>query len=432
MAKNGKLERARQLYLQTQKAYKTGQPDFFNRVFAVPAEKLYQEMCNVCKLDIGDEHRRPFRLTFDSRLRKMLYDKKVFDANYLGKDIVKTIEKQPQEKYTVYFGVPIKKSSNTPLPFGKTVTSGGVTFEHISHKQFERAHKKECLDEYYRKCESNMRFGESRDWVMREFYYFRAIIMSNSDETAANRAIDAFEILYACASVAQNGNSYKHTLGGTKTKSRSVMAPAGLLLTTSANHSKCELLWTSDIRMSSDESLTFTSNNNRNTRYRLYRRVCREDTPISKRIKLVILEFAKALHVQDPHIRQLSLWRCLEVATGKHGSSRTEQEIIKILGNYYKDSTHWRQQGEIIKDVRNKFVHQGAALESDVWGSVDKYLNWTQEYVDVVLSILLWMRKNELGKKNSNDIDDFFDLYVKTDRTLKIAGKMLKGRSKKT
>lgn len=427
---SNKEEKARQLFLQAEKAYRKGQPDFFNRPFAIPAEHLYQEMCLTAKLATDDVRRRPFRQTFDSRLRKLIEDKKPFDLEYLSSNILKTLAKQPQQKYTIYFGVPIKKSTSTPLPFGKSVKLDGVVFRHVSQKQFERAHKKECLTDYYRKCESNLQFGDKRTWVMRDFYYFKADIVSGSDESAANQAIDAFEILYVCATVAQNGNSYSHTLGGTKTKSRSVMAPAGLLLVSSDKHANCELLWTSDIRMKSDQSLSFTTSTGKSRRFALYKRVCHENTPISKRIRLVLFEFAKALHIEDPHIRQLGFWRCLETATGKQGASRPEQEIVQILSKYYKAAPHWRQQGDIVKDIRNKFVHQGTALESDSWGSVDKYLNWTQEYVDISLAILLWMRRNNVGKKSVNEIDDFFDLYVKSDQTLRLAGKMLRGRSK--
>lgn len=406
------------------KAYKKNGADFFNQPYTVSAECLYQELCS---LNREDPRRTSFRHIFDTRLENLIKNKKPFNAHYLSSDVVKTIAKQPSKDYTVHFGVPIKKSLGAPLPLDKSITLDGLSFERISQKQFRKAHQKACLDDYHRKCEENLRHGENLSWILRDFCYFRTTVSAPDDREAANIVANAFEVLYACATVAQSRDLYQRS-SGNKTRSRSVMAPAGLLLLSHGKCAPCELLWDSDIRIKSDESLDFTKEARKLERFKLYRRVCREDMPISKRVRLLLLEFAKALHAKDPHIRQLGLWRCLEIATSRSDGTRSEKEIIQILGHYYEDYPHWRRQGELIMNVRNKFVHQGASLENSSWGSVDKYLNWTQEYVSAVLGILLWMRHKKIGSKSVGDIDDFFDFYPKPDSALKIAGKLLYGR----
>lgn len=427
MNQSKKAERGRQFYDQAAKAYVKGRVDFFASAFTVPIENLYN---TVCDLGRDDVRRRNFRLIFDARVKSMIEDKKPFDFEYLSSDILKTIRELPVKKYEVYFGVPIKKSNTTPLPFGNIFKLDSILFKSISQKQFERAHKKDCLDEYYRHNKKSLDFGDDLNRVVQGFHYFRASADATDDTSAANMVANAFETLYVCAVVAQERGALRHTMGSTNTKSRTPIQPAGILMVSSDHHAQCELLWGTDIRMRSDESLTFTTDKTKMNSFNSYKRICHEETPISKRIRLVLFEFARALHATDPHIRQLGLWRTLEIATSKAGSSRPEKEIVQILGNYYKETPHWVQQGDLIKEQRNLFVHQGAILERDSWGSVDKYLNWSHEYVRDTISILLWMRKNKIGLKSS-DIDDFFDLYVKSDRTLEIGAKLLNGRAKK-
>lgn len=429
MSKN--TEKAKQYYLQAKRAYsyKNG-TDFFNSPYTVPAELLFIEMCKISNVGREYKHRLAFRQIFDARLESLIKDKKDFDENYLGKDIKQTIAKQKRNTYQVYFGVPVKRSSSTPLPFGKTIKLDGIVFQTIDQRQFERAHNKDCLDDFFNKFDENLKPREKRAWLLRDFIYFKAKVEADDAMSGANLVSDAFNILYVCATVAQNSHSYRHSMFSVKTKSRSILAPAGILLVSKTGHTGCDIFWSSDIRTKSDEGLTFTSKSQKMGFFSTYLRTCHEDSPISKRLRQFLFEFANALHAEDPHVRQLGLWRCLEIATSKQGTSRTEKEIVQIVGNFYSKSQHWHQQGNLIKDVRNNFVHNGTTLERDTWGSVDKYLNWTQEYVDKALVILRWMREHEIGKKSSSEIDDFFDLYSKPTTTLRMAGKLLRGRSK--
>lgn len=428
---SGKADRATQYFLQAKKAYRGKNGDeFFNSSFTIPAELLFIEMCKMTSIGRDYKYRLSFRQIFDARLKKLIEEKQDFNELYLGGDIKQTIQKQKRNSYWVYFGVPIKRFSSTPLPFGKTIKLDGITFQSIDQEQFERAHTKECLRDFYDKFDENLKPRESRTWLLKDFCYFKANVEADNTMTGANLVADAFSVLYVCATVAQNSHLYQHSMFNVKTKSRSILAPVGIMLVSLKGHSNCDIYWSSDIRTKSDESLTFTTKPDKMRFFPVYLRSCHESTPISKRLRLVLFEFANALHAIDPHIRQLGLWRCLEIATSKQGTSRPEKEIIQIIGNFYGGSQSWRQQGNLIKDARNNFVHNGTTLERDSWGSVDKYLNWTQEYVDKALTILRFMREQNIGKKSSDEIDDFFDLYSKSTDTLKLAGRMYRGRSK--
>jgi len=426
-------EKANQLYLQAKKAFRVNKGvDFFNNEFSIPTELLLIEMGRIAEVGREHKHRQAFRQIFDTRLMGLLEVNADFDQNYLGKDILASILKQERKKQWVYFGVPIKHNSSTPLPFGKTIKLDGITFYSIEQKQFEKAHNKKCLDDFYEKFDENLKHRESRSWLLKDFYFFKARVETDDPMAGANVAIDAFKLLNICGTVAQNRSSYRHTMSSTATKlkSRSILASMGLVLVSSEKHADCEIFWSSDIRTKSDERLEFTTNQERVKSFSMYLRICNEDTPISKRLRQFLFEFANALHSEDPHIRQLGLWRCLEIATSARGTNRSEEEVIKIIRNFYPKSQSWQQQGSLIKDARNKYVHNGTTLERDVWGSVDKYINWTQEYVDKALSIMRWMRDNDIGKKSSDEIDAFFDLYLMPPSTLALASKMDKGRVK--
>jgi hypothetical protein len=428
---SNKVDRAKQYFLQAKEAHSSGNGiDLFNSPFTVPAELLFIEMCRIASVGREYKHRKAFRQIFEARLKSLIEDKKDFDENYLGKGIKQAIAKQKRKTYWVYFGVPVKRSSNTPLPFGKTITLEGIVFQSIDQKQFERAHKKDCLDDFYNKFDENLKPREKRTWLLKDLCYFKARVEADDGMAGGNLVLDAFNILHISATVVQNSHSYRHSMFSVETKSRSILAPVGIILVSSDKHSKCDIFWSSDIRTKSEETLTFTNKPQKLDFFKTYLRTCQEDTPISKRLRQFLFEFASALHAQDPHVRQLGLWRCLEIATSKQGTSRTEKDIVQIMGNFYSNSKHWQQQGNLIKDVRNNYVHNGTALERDAWGSVDKYLNWTQEYVDNALGILRWMRMHDIGKKTSDEIDDFFDLYSKPTSTLRMAGKLVRGRAK--
>lgn len=423
-------DRARQYYNQAKEAYNPANSGLFNNHFSVPTEYLFNEVCKLAIVDREYKYRFSFRQIFDRRLTKLIDEGKDYDELYLSKQIKDLITNQSRSRYFVYFGVPIKRFSSEQLPFGKTFKLDDITFTHIGEERFKQLHKGECLNDYDEKLHSHLKPKQSLTWVTKDFYYFKASLEAEDVREAANLTANTFTTLEVCATVAQNNHHYTHSMFNAETNSRSVLTPSGVMLISDEKHKKCDIMWSANIRTEAKQKLDFMSKDNRKHSYEFFKRTCKEDYPISKRLKSFLFEYANALKTDDPHIRQLGLWRCLEIATSKQGSSRPEKDIVQILANYYSKSTHWRQQGDAIKDIRNGFVHSGITLEADVWGSVDKYLNWTQEYVDTALNILRWMRKNGIGKKTVNEIDDFFDLYSQNDATLKMAGVLLRGRKK--
>ena len=326
--------------------------------------------------------------------------------------------------------VPIDYEFGAPLPFGRTIKFDNITFQHITKDQFERKHNAECLDNYYNKLQEGSKKQFISFNVCKYLYYFKAKISADSVLSATNYASDAFNALTVCATIAENRGLYSHAEPYVRRKSRSILAPAGVMLVSAANR-KCDPRWSFDIRTKPDQKLSFTQKKEKMDVFTMYKRICREKTPIGRRIRLFLFEFARALHETDFHVRQLGLWRCLEIATatGEQGNARREKEIIQILAKYsINNEKTWRQQGKIVLEIRNTFVHKGTQWEQLTWSSTDKYLNWTQEYVESALSILCWMRSNNIGKKSYGEIDHFFDLYSKPQDALRIANRLFCAR----
>ena len=163
--------------------------------------------------------------------------------------------------------------------------------------------------------------------------------------------------------------------------------------------------------------------------FNTFKQIHRENTPISNRLQNFLFEYAKAMDETVFSNIQLRLWRCLEIATGRPNHTRSGEEIILILSKYSKDLI-WKQQGNIIREFRNAFVHEGLDIEATVWHSGDRYLFWTQQYVDAALRILLWMRSNNIGKKPSGteEIDYFWNIYKIDPGKSHIASKLFRSR----
>lgn len=424
-------EKAKQLYLQAKRNWKPNSLPFFNSESRVPSELLLDVMLLISNIGSEYKHRSEFRMIFYKRLKELLNDKKDFNEKYLGLDIKRFIKNREPKTYLVYFGVPINISQATQLPFAENFTIDNVKFKRISFEQFEKPHKnKECLARYYDKFERNLHQRQDRNYIAKNLYYFKASVSGSNYSDALSSVDNAFRILCTSATVAENSNTLKHSMMGGDLKSRSILFPMGIMLISTKKHESCELAWGSDVRATADQTIEFTTKPNKSKQYKTLKRIWNENTPISKRIKLVVAEYANALHSTEPHIRQLGFWRCLEIATSKNNSSRPEKEIVQIIATHYRKDEAWKQRGEIIKKARNDYVHNGSYLERDEWGSVDRYLNWTQEYLDAVLGMLLVMRTVGIGKKTESEIDAFFDQYPKSNEELNIAKILFQNRTK--
>ena len=76
--------------------------------------------------------------------------------------------------------------------------------------------------------------------------------------------------------------------------------------------------------------------------------------------------------------------------------------------------------------VRNTYVHQGVSSVED---TPDYYLNWSKQYAEAAIRILIWLYNNRAIWKDNDDIDIFFDHYSQSSHKLELAGKVLRGRS---
>ena len=418
-----------QYFQQAKQGYDPKDGDnVFNEKFTVPSELLFVEVCKITGIERSYKHLPCFRLIFNERLIESIKENKVFNKNRLGSE-VKTMVEQRLALYWVYFAVIIKKNPHTPLPFGKTVKLDGITFQHIQRVQFGRVHRKKCLKSYYQKIDENLRKGKSLNSVRRDLHYFKVKVKANDMRSAADIATGAFNVLCVCATVAQNSKLYSYGVFGLSVSPSSLLTPPSVMLVSSDKHRDCELAWIPDTLIEANEKLVFTTKKTRMKHFLLYKRVCNDGTPIGKRLRWFLFEYANALRAKEPHIRQLGFWRCLELATRKQRKSRPHEEIIQIISNHYVDPLKfWRQQGDIIKDVRNDFVHEGVVLNEDVQGATNVHPNWTKEYADVALDLLKYMRARHIGKKSAEEIDYYFDLYPKPIEMLRLANDLIRGR----
>ena len=99
---------------------------------------------------------------------------------------------------------------------------------------------------------------------------------------------------------------------------------------------------------------------------------------------------------------------------------------MDIFKNYIPGERYWEQQGFLIKEARNIYVHQGV---SSTGGAPDYYLNWSQQYAEAAIRILIWLYNNCATWRSDDDIDIFFDHYSQSNRKLELAEKILRSRS---
>jgi hypothetical protein len=416
------MDKQEQLYKKAKSHFREG--GFHNDDFAVYAIQLFNAL-------YPGQHHQPDHAVrysaFENALSDWFKESRPYNSQKLKEDISKRVNPDGWKKYHVIFGVPVKVKGRAKFPFAKSLTVDGVTFHRKSWGYVQSvdngAFEKELLETY-----KNERYtGQQAARILFHQLYFEAEVYAPREIIAVNMVHDAFSLFTACASISQGRFTTVYYHFSNRVKSRKPILNPHLLYvkgnpttgTYTSNGIPPEM---------PDEALEFTNDAGKLRTFKRYMKIvfAEQPTPVEKRIRTLIVEFDKAFQVTDPHLRALSLWRCLEVATRKaNNETRKQEDIVNILGSWRADDL-WKEQGKLIAGSRNLYIHEGEEFTHE---TRDYYLVWLQEYVSAALALLMWMKRHNLGK-TSAEIDDFFALYPSPKATLEIASKMLRAKKK--
>jgi hypothetical protein len=409
-------------------------PGYFYDEYNVPAELLFKELMGAKNTSQGD------RMLFDNKLLHLVAGKKEYDEAYL---LSKPTRKKVPKKFNVYFEVYFNNERSAPELFKEQIVLSGANFKWCSRRTFSRVishfesgpnlagDKPNILNGrgfsgLYKK-RRNEKFPHLRDdTVLRPV---KASVTALHEVDAVSMVATAFEGYMDCVNVAQSLDARSFNMSNGPTKSKSAIVFTGVFLA-KGDTDRIDILWVDTNRYYlPKQKLTLTSSPGRvkilNNLLRAYRD---NNSQAANRVRWVVSEFAQAIDTDNSNLRQLGFWRCLEIATRKTSENRKDKEIIKIFQNYYPDKEHWQQLGKLIHSTRNDYVHQGVASKSGKPNNF--YLNWSQEYAEAALRILLYLYNNRTVWKTDDDIDSFFDNYSRSDRELELAKKFLIERTK--
>ena len=403
--------------------YHRNENAIFNDSFKVYAESLYIALSGST---VPPEEQNLRYSIFHNLLENWISHQRKFNKDKFTKELNSRFNKKQVKNHTFYFGVHVVRSSEAYFPIKRQLTIKGVKLNVVTYESFKRATKgiyfQNLVDEYKKQNYTNDAWIQSV--IHREYVYFKATTASVDETISANRIMEVFELFASAATLAQErGTKVQHWGSGQIKTRRPIQTPYLFYWKEAKNEYTSILTGLSSKIRKPDGKLTFTNDEKRIKSFNRYLRIISKQNPrpIEARIRELSLEFNNALGVSDPHLRMLSLWRCLEIATRfSNGATRRQKDIISILSKYYTND-YWKEQGNLILSLRNGYVHQGKQLSHQ---NRDDYLGWFQDYVSASLSQLMWMHTKSIGITDETEIDAFFDLYTMPYESLGVAKKM--------
>jgi len=403
---------------------KDGDNDY-DDAFNVYMEKLYALVFKK-RIDAAE-----FEVHYDiyrKTLKEWLKDDKPYNQDAFVKEVSRKLNSKKLEEYTIYLGIHLKRAANVTFPIGSTLKVGAVKIKLRSFKQIAKVANGKYLNSLIAEyTKERYTTEQATRMIIADYVFFQAKVEARQDFIAVKKVAMAFELIAASATMAQERFKKVSYFGSHMLSGRNpIIDPYVFYVGEEESEIATYTVIDSHIKLP-DENLDFTKDKNQQNYYKKYLRIISntEIRGIDLRIKDLLLEFKNAMGTSDPHIRALSLWRCLEVATRRANSTtRAQSEIVEILGTYYTNS-HWKEMGLLIKDGRNSYVHQGEGLNSL---NRDMNLRWLQDYVSCSLSILMWMRGKKIGIVDESEADYFFDMYPKPIKSYEIVLEMYKAR----
>lgn len=446
-------ERAKQLYFQCRSAYQEylkipnipntilGDaknsiiiPSYFYDNYNVPAELLFRELLGSRNTLQGD------RIAFDHRLLRLVSDNKDYNESHL---VSKTTRKNATKKFNVYFEAYFNKEQSAPKLFRKQLSLNGIKFEWCSKRAFSQVVSRFESGPNLANGKPNILNGNGFPGLYEtrrnekfpkltneiNLHAVKASVLAVHEVDAANLVATAFGNFMDCVNVTQSLGAQSFSLSGGTAKSKSAIVFTGVFLTKSST-GKVNMSWLDTTRYAlPKQGLKLTTNKSKMKLLNNLLRAFRDNSsPATNRLRQITSEFSQAIDTDNSNLRQLGFWRCLEIATRKTSENRKDKDIIKIFQNYYPNTEHWQQQGKLIHRTRNDYVHQGVSSESGKPN--DFYLNWSQQYAEAALKMLMYLYNNRTVWKTDSDIDTFFDSYSRSSRELELAGKFLNERMK--
>lgn len=403
-------------------------PSEFDDEFNVPAILLFQELCS-SNAKIGG-HYDNFRLN----LLKAIHNDEVFDVEQL------TQLPPPKQckKYKVLFEVFFQKENNkVSLPFKRQILVRGLKYKWCSQRTIKsmfnlhQARQENIfgMPLFTLEQQRSLYFPKLNNNGMTCIHPVITTVDAENAYAALDMALSNFEIVKDAINIVQAIGMQKVTYSGKRPASITAVTTGIFLAYNSLDIN--DLIFYSpktNIYELPRQKLSFTNNQSRMDLFHEIIKALCDNVPVSRRIKSVVGELSLAYATDIPGLRQLSCWRCLELATAKSGNNRKEKEIIQIFQNYYPNK-FWKQMGSLVMKVRNTYVHQGKLIDSGGF-SRDYYLNWSQQYAEKSLLILLYLYNNRSTWKTEQQIDKFFDYYAESDDSLKVAQQLLSARLK--
>lgn len=438
-----KIEHAEQLYKQCSEtyarcanrydaAYKIDGidircPNDFDDEFNVPAILLFQELCK-SKKRLNDNYE-----AFRRNLLRAIYSKSDFNIQNLA-DLPSSGQ---TKRYEVYFEVFFQKEDNEVSPiFRRQLSVGDVKFRWCSKKTmatafktYHKHHKRSfgmpfsTIDQF-----RSLRFPSLTPQGEKHIHPIMTTVRAKNPYEAINTALSSFEVIEDAVNVVQIMGLQSIHLGG-KHPANLTMITTGIYIANNRLDPSDSILCDSAIKIYElpKQKLSFTKNRDRISLFHEIIKASCDAADVSRRVRSVVSELALAYSSENSGLRQLSCWRCLEIATAKSGENRKEKDIIRIFQNYHS-SKHWKQMGTLVMKARNTYVHQGKPAGSGGF-SGDYYLNWSQQYAEKALLVLLYLYKHRATWRTKQQIDRFFDYYAEPNESLEVARRLLSARA---
>lgn len=388
-------------------------PGWFYDPYNIPAELLFRALHK----KVND--RIAVRAEFDSKLLNMVYN----NAEYDRRSLVIKPQHQQNKTFTIYFQIYfLSKSTKTDL-FKTQLTLSGIKFTWCSERDFWRiVNKVGDIREYrWRRSKVFPKLDNESNT-----YTVKAKVANRNMEAAVNKATRTFQGLMDCINVVQAFNHQERNLLYGPSSNKTAISSVGIFI--AERDDKAEIFWSTTRRCAlPSKKLNALDTDKKGLLRVLLRAFQNNNSAAADRLRCVVMEFASALDAEDVNLSLLGFWRCLEITTRKaNGQTRRETEVLDIFKNYIPGERYWEQQGLLIRETRNIYVHRGV---SGAESPPDYYLNWSKQYAEASIRILIWLYNNRATWRSDDDIDIFFDHYSQSNRKLELAEKILRGRS---
>ncbi len=389
-------------------------PGHFYDAYNVPAELLFMKLNSSTQ-----EFPERAYAEFDGNLLEMVNKKAPYDREKLKI----MFSESRGKKIKVYFQIYLPNSNKIDL-FKTQITLCGIKFTWCNSQSFRRIETKADDTQSYSYYRNKIFPKPDNEF---NIHAVKASLNDSSIESATSKVSKAFHDFMSCINVVQAFDRQSFKLSHNPDEIKTVVCNTGVFI--AENDDEVQILWSRLRRHVLPQKELEELNENKKKLLRILVRAFQDkERAVAKRIKCAVAEFASAIDTDDPNLRLLGFWRCLEITTRRaNKQTRKEEEILNIFQNYYpKKYKHWAQQGSLIMYRRNTYVHQG--VSSVDTSSRDYHLNWAQQYAEAAIRILVWLYTNHATWKSDDDIDVFFDYYGKSDHSLELAGKMLRDR----